>query len=217
MEGTFSVPGTEVKFPKWALLALVGGIVAVLILRPKGQEQGDFNEEGVYTDDSAGGAWELISEIIDTLQGMGLPGIEDDLTPITDSPKSQVSYVEDEVTVVAGSNSPWTHEERPFFVNPAGFLDFVVGGAYDVPTEPDNYIPPTSQPGTGSITDYYADSHEDYWAGYTEPKSDPVDSSYDVQSIQSSYVAPDPVPTQSPVVEAQGRQPRGLLAGLQEF
>ena len=209
MESEIKIPGTDVKIPSWALIAGVAGILAVLILAPKrGQDQGDFNEEGTYSDDSAGGAWELISELMDLMNNTGLNEV---LEPIIGSPVSRRTNTgqdEPEISYSPGVGSPWTHEEHPFLVNPAGELEFYAGGAYDVPkissayspfgagsakeaaeiaavlgpknTNPYDYIGSApgapATPSTGSITDYYAPSHEAYWAGYTPPDPAPTQS-----------------------------------------
>jgi len=39
-ETSFTIPGTQVKLPKWALLAGAAGLAGVLLLRPKGQASG---------------------------------------------------------------------------------------------------------------------------------------------------------------------------------
>ncbi|GAI19036.1 unnamed protein product [marine sediment metagenome] len=134
MTSEITIPGTKVKFPAWAIVAAVGGVLAVLILAPKRGEQGDFNEEGTYTDDSAGGAWELISELLDMFQGMEFPGLSDRLLPIVDSPVSTATTTQQDViedTVVYGDydqSNVWSHDDHPFFVNPAGEIEFYVGG-----------------------------------------------------------------------------------------
>ena len=74
-EATITIPGTQTKVPKWAPLAAVGVIAAILLLKPKASDQGDFNEEGTAEEEGAGvGSFEdLLNELLGS-QGLEAPG-----------------------------------------------------------------------------------------------------------------------------------------------
>jgi len=58
-ETSFTIPGTQVKLPRWALLAGAAGLAGVLLLRPKGQASGaviDQSEGSLGEAEGAAGA-----------------------------------------------------------------------------------------------------------------------------------------------------------------
>jgi hypothetical protein len=90
-EATITIPGTQTKVPKWAPLAAVGVIAAILLLKPKASDQGDFNEEGTAEEEGAGvGSFEdLLNELLGS-QGLEAPGEPMQVGYSADSPNQPV-------------------------------------------------------------------------------------------------------------------------------
>jgi len=88
-EATITIPGTQTKVPKWAPLAAVGVIAAILLLKPKASDQGDFNEEGTAEEEGAGvGSFEdLLNELLGS-QGLEAPGEPMQVAYSADSPNA---------------------------------------------------------------------------------------------------------------------------------
>jgi hypothetical protein len=84
LEGTITIPGTKVQFPKWGLVAGIAGVGAILLLRPgSGQQQGDFNEDGeLVGEEGSGDLFALLEDLFRQVQGMESPApIYPDLVP----------------------------------------------------------------------------------------------------------------------------------------
>jgi hypothetical protein len=85
LEGTITIPGTKVQFPKWGLVAGIAGVGAILLLRPgSGQQQGDFNEDGelIGEEEGSGDLFALLEDLFRQVQGMESPApIYPDLVP----------------------------------------------------------------------------------------------------------------------------------------
>ena len=221
------VPGTDVKFPAWAMVAGVCGIIAVLIFMPKrGGDQGDFNEEGYYTDDSAGGAWELMAELLDLMSNTGLNEI---LEPIIDSPVDVKTTTQQSDEPVISYNQPdtWTHEEHPFFVNPEGILSFVAGGAYDVPAAVDPYAPMSSAQ-VAAQSAAPVGSYEQVAAYYSSPAvaeeqasytpspivwPSAMDAYFQDHPVNPVYTPPASVPTTQPAIDYSAVQVGATIGG----
>ena len=86
-ETSFTIPGTQVKLPRWALLAGAAGLAGVLLLRPKGQASGaviDQSEGGLEGAAGAGpteggedvaGYFQQLAELIAAQQQQQVGGL----------------------------------------------------------------------------------------------------------------------------------------------
>lgn len=77
-ETAFVVPGTKARVPRWAVLAVLAGVVVILLLRQQAGPGAAPEDESFAEEESEGGIGSLIDELAELTSQINVPqGLED--------------------------------------------------------------------------------------------------------------------------------------------